>query len=216
LLSLVSTLDHLRILRSMGHHLQQPQRMSDDTNSGDLELPPGFWFHPTDEEIITFYLRPKVLNASFSAQAIGETNINTSEPWELPSKHSYTFMHRLFESCFFKLLTKKAQIHGVCIAKMGEKEWYFYCWRVVSTHHVLGQIMPQRLAIGRPPVRIQRSIKRHQGGQCLSTWGRHLFSTRERLPRMPRLTGSCMSLGFMAVVGPHVQLSTLAPPPPQP
>ncbi|TVU46857.1 hypothetical protein EJB05_06429 [Eragrostis curvula] len=62
-----------------------------------LELPPGFRFHPSDEEIITFYLTQKVLDDNFTAIAIGETDINKSEPWELPYK-----------------------------AKMGETEWYFY------------------------------------------------------------------------------------------
>jgi hypothetical protein len=111
----------------MGHRLQQHQKMSDDTNSDDLELPPGFRFHPSDEEIITFYLRPKVLNGSFIAHAIGHADINSSEPWELPGKHSYTFMHRLFESYSSKLLDKKVQMYGTGIAKMGDKEWYFYC-----------------------------------------------------------------------------------------
>jgi hypothetical protein len=91
----------------MGHHLQQHQKMSDDTNSDDLELPPGFRFHLSNEEIITFYLRPKVLNGSFTAHAIGHVDINSSEPWELPGKHSYTFVHRVFESCSSKLLAKK-------------------------------------------------------------------------------------------------------------
>ncbi|KAK8651077.1 hypothetical protein V6N13_140692 [Hibiscus sabdariffa] len=68
---------------------------------GDLpDLPPGFRFHPTDEEIITHYLLEKVMNSSFSACAIGEADLNKSEPWELPHK-----------------------------AKMGEKEWYFFCQR---------------------------------------------------------------------------------------
>ncbi|TVT96882.1 hypothetical protein EJB05_57898, partial [Eragrostis curvula] len=63
-----------------------------------LNLPPGFRFHPSDEEIITCYLTHKVRDYNFTAVAIGEVDINKSEPWELPSK-----------------------------AKMGEKEWYFYC-----------------------------------------------------------------------------------------
>lgn len=62
-----------------------------------MDLPPGFRFHPTDEEIITHYLSPKVINPSFSARAIGEVDFNKCEPWDLPSK-----------------------------AKMGEKEWYFF------------------------------------------------------------------------------------------
>ncbi|KAK0585296.1 hypothetical protein LWI29_026389 [Acer saccharum] len=63
-----------------------------------MELPPGFRFHPTDEELITHYLTPKVLDICFSARAIGEVDLNKSEPWDLPWR-----------------------------AKMGEKEWYFFC-----------------------------------------------------------------------------------------
>lgn len=53
---------------------------------GVIDLPPGFRFHPTDEEIITHYLTEKVMNTSFSACAIGEVDLNKSEPWDLPSK----------------------------------------------------------------------------------------------------------------------------------
>ncbi|KAA8516248.1 hypothetical protein F0562_016541 [Nyssa sinensis] len=63
-------------------------------------LPAGFRFHPTDEEIVTHYLTEKVMNSSFSARAIGEVDLNKCEPWDLPKK-----------------------------AKMGEKEWYFFCQR---------------------------------------------------------------------------------------
>ncbi|KAL0355816.1 UNVERIFIED_CONTAM: NAC domain-containing protein [Sesamum radiatum] len=49
-----------------------------------MELPPGFRFHPTDEELITHYLSRKVLDCSFSAVAIGEVDMNKVEPWELP------------------------------------------------------------------------------------------------------------------------------------
>ena len=51
-----------------------------------LDLPPGFRFHPTDEEIITCYLTEKVLNCSFSAIAVGEADLNKCEPWDLPSR----------------------------------------------------------------------------------------------------------------------------------
>ena len=58
-------------------------------NKGEdsIDLPPGFRFHPTDEEIITHYLSPKVLNHSFSAKAIGEVDLNKCKPWDLPCKH---------------------------------------------------------------------------------------------------------------------------------
>ncbi|KAF5734137.1 NAC domain protein [Tripterygium wilfordii] len=65
-----------------------------------MDLPPGFRFHPTDEELISHYLHKKVLDTTFSARAIGDVDLNKSEPWELPWK-----------------------------AKLGEKEWYFFCAR---------------------------------------------------------------------------------------
>ncbi|ERM94547.1 hypothetical protein AMTRI_Chr04g190620 [Amborella trichopoda] len=65
-----------------------------------IDLPPGFRFHPTDEELITHYLSRKVLDSGFTAKAIGEVDLNKCEPWDLPWR-----------------------------AKMGEKEWYFFCVR---------------------------------------------------------------------------------------
>ncbi|XP_020583464.1 NAC domain-containing protein 92-like [Phalaenopsis equestris] len=63
-----------------------------------LCLPPGFRFHPTDEEIITHYLFEKITDQNFKSIALGEASFNDCEPWDLPGK-----------------------------AKMGEKEWYFFC-----------------------------------------------------------------------------------------
>lgn len=47
-------------------------------------MPPGFRFHPTDEELITFYLASKVYNGSFCGVDIAEVDLNRCEPWELP------------------------------------------------------------------------------------------------------------------------------------
>lgn len=62
--------------------------MDDDPSRevGLMEMmPPGFRFHPTDVEVIYSYLREKVLNENFSPVAIGDVDLNKSEPWELPS-----------------------------------------------------------------------------------------------------------------------------------
>nr|GLL24453.1 NAC10 protein [Ipomoea trifida] len=61
-------------------------------------LPPGFRFHPTDEEIIVDYLKKKVTDIAFSSVAIGEVDLNKCEPWDLP---------------------RKAKM-------MGKKEWFFF------------------------------------------------------------------------------------------
>ena len=50
-------------------------------------LPPGFRFHPTDEELITYYLLNKVLDSNFNSRAISEVDLNKSEPWELPGMY---------------------------------------------------------------------------------------------------------------------------------
>ena len=49
-----------------------------------MDLPPGFRFHPTDEELISHYLYKKVIDTKFCARAIGEVDLNKSEPWDLP------------------------------------------------------------------------------------------------------------------------------------
>jgi hypothetical protein len=64
-----------------------------------IELPPGFRFHPTDEELITHYLSPKVLDTNFSAIAIGEVDLNKCEPWELPCGYPESYFLSAF-LCF--------------------------------------------------------------------------------------------------------------------
>ncbi|KAF3437724.1 hypothetical protein FNV43_RR20480 [Rhamnella rubrinervis] len=72
-----------------------------------MELPPGFRFHPTDEELITHYLSPEVLNSQFCTGAIGEADLNKYEPWNLPSRFSESYSLR-----FFKVGLKRAKSNG--------------------------------------------------------------------------------------------------------
>ncbi|XP_030519323.2 NAC domain-containing protein 2 [Rhodamnia argentea] len=60
-------------------------------------LPPGFRFHPTDEELILHYLRRKVTSSPLPVSIIAEVDIYKLDPWDLPAK-----------------------------AAFGEKEWYFF------------------------------------------------------------------------------------------
>jgi hypothetical protein len=47
-------------------------------------LPPGFRFHPTDEELITYYLTRKVTDVGFQTKAMAVVDLNKCEPWDLP------------------------------------------------------------------------------------------------------------------------------------
>lgn len=93
-----------------------------------MELPPGFRFHPTDEELITHYLSQKVLDNYFCARAIGEVDLNKCEPWDLPCK-SFMSISLWFLVLQQFLLCVMFSLHGFNAgrAKMGEKEWYFFC-----------------------------------------------------------------------------------------
>lgn len=46
-------------------------------------VPPGFRFHPTDEELLHFYLKKKVSFQKFDMEVIREVDLNKIEPWDL-------------------------------------------------------------------------------------------------------------------------------------
>lgn len=70
---------------------------SSSGGSNQPRLPPGFRFHPTDEELLVHYLKKKAASAPLPVAIIAEVDLYKYDPWELPSK-----------ACF------------------GEQEWYFF------------------------------------------------------------------------------------------
>ncbi|KAJ0235165.1 NAC domain-containing protein 78 [Hirschfeldia incana] len=68
-------------------------------------LAPGFRFHPTDEELVRYYLKRKVCNKPFKLDAISVTDVYKSEPWDLPDKSK--LKSRDLEWYFFSMLDKK-------------------------------------------------------------------------------------------------------------
>ncbi|XP_057539586.1 NAC domain-containing protein 54 [Amaranthus tricolor] len=51
-----------------------------------VALPPGFRFHPTDEELVAYYLKRKINGHKIDLEIIPEIDLYQCEPWELPSK----------------------------------------------------------------------------------------------------------------------------------
>ncbi|CAA3027296.1 NAC domain-containing 78-like [Olea europaea subsp. europaea] len=79
---------------------------SKDKKSSSVSfLGPGFRFHPTDEELVRYYLRRKVCGKSFRFDAISEIDIYKVEPWDLPSMSN--LKTRDLEWYFFSMLDKK-------------------------------------------------------------------------------------------------------------
>ncbi|CAD6333773.1 unnamed protein product [Miscanthus lutarioriparius] len=65
--------------------------------SQELQLPPGFRFHPTDEELVMHYLCRRCAGLPISVPIIAEIDLYKYDPWQLPRMALY-----------------------------GEKEWYFF------------------------------------------------------------------------------------------
>ncbi|CAM6037522.1 unnamed protein product [Sphagnum compactum] len=62
-------------------------------------VPPGFRFHPTDEELVAYYLKRKVSGRAIEDDVIAVVDLYKCEPWDLPDK--------------------------ACVGNK-EREWYFF------------------------------------------------------------------------------------------
>ncbi|GKV00245.1 hypothetical protein SLEP1_g12974 [Rubroshorea leprosula] len=51
-----------------------------------VSLPPGFRFHPTDEELVVYYLKRKINGRQIELEIIPEVDLYKCEPWDLPAK----------------------------------------------------------------------------------------------------------------------------------
>ncbi|XP_006344004.1 NAC domain-containing protein 43 [Solanum tuberosum] len=63
--------------------------MSKDMNlsvNGESQVPPGFRFHPTEEELVHYYLRKKVAYEKIDLDVIRDVDLNKLEPWDIQEK----------------------------------------------------------------------------------------------------------------------------------
>jgi hypothetical protein len=62
------------------------ERNDINMEKSDEILMPGFRFHPTDEELVSFYLKRKIQQKPISIELIRQLDIYKFDPWDLPSK----------------------------------------------------------------------------------------------------------------------------------
>ncbi|KAL2490217.1 NAC domain-containing protein 43 [Abeliophyllum distichum] len=54
--------------------------------NGESQVPPGFRFHPTEEELLQYYLRKKVTFQKIDLDVITDVDLNKLEPWDIQEK----------------------------------------------------------------------------------------------------------------------------------
>lgn len=65
----------------------------DDVETVEDVMLPGFRFHPTDEELVEYYLKNKIQQKSLPVQLIIQLDIYKYEPWDLPSEYFSSFFY---------------------------------------------------------------------------------------------------------------------------
>ncbi|CAA0838910.1 NAC domain-containing protein 43 [Striga hermonthica] len=56
------------------------------TVNGQSQVPPGFRFHPTEEELLHYYLKKKVCSQQIDLDVIQDVDLNKLEPWDIQEK----------------------------------------------------------------------------------------------------------------------------------
>lgn len=64
------------------------------------QLPPGFRFHPTDEELVVHYLKKKASSTPLPVTIIAEIDLYKFDPWELPGEYRKSLCSILFLDSF--------------------------------------------------------------------------------------------------------------------
>ncbi|KAH7576083.1 hypothetical protein JRO89_XS02G0287800 [Xanthoceras sorbifolium] len=100
----------------------------DDDHEHDMVMP-GFRFHPTEEELVEFYLRRKVEGKRFNVELITFLDLYRYDPWELPGNISIYISIYLCLSIYIYIHTFPVFLSlraSFSLAAIGEKEWFFY------------------------------------------------------------------------------------------
>ncbi|CAH9130036.1 unnamed protein product [Cuscuta epithymum] len=114
-------------------------------------LAPGFRFHPTDEELVVYYLQRKIRSQPLRVDCISEIDIYKVEPWDLPGMSR--LKTRDLEWYFFSMLDKKYG-NGARTNRATEKGYWKTTGKDRSVYHssrVVGMKKTLVYHIGRAP-----------------------------------------------------------------
>lgn len=84
-------------------------------------LPPGFRFHPTDEELVNYYLKRKIHGMKIELDIIPEIDLYKCEPWELAGIY-YLKLNSLYSSIYDMILSVYIYIYLTFLRYIYNKE----------------------------------------------------------------------------------------------
>ncbi|PON82014.1 NAC domain containing protein [Trema orientale] len=114
-------------------------------------LAPGFRFHPTDVELVKYYLKRKVLGKKFQFDAIAEIDIYKYSPWDLPQRSSLPSKDRKW---FFFCPRERKYASGARMNRGTENGYWKTTGKDRFVHYngdVVGAIKTLVFHIGRAP-----------------------------------------------------------------
>ncbi|XP_043726053.1 NAC domain-containing protein 83-like isoform X2 [Telopea speciosissima] len=114
--------------------------------NGVIKLPPGFRFHPTDEELVVHYLKRKVFSCPLPASIIPEVDVCKNDPWDLPGDLEQ-------ERYFFSTKEAKYPNGNRCNRATGSGYWKAtgIDRKIVASNHVVGIKKTLVFYRGKPP-----------------------------------------------------------------
>ncbi|XP_072953734.1 NAC domain-containing protein 83-like [Typha angustifolia] len=126
---------------------------------GALRLPPGFRFHPTDQELVLQYLRRKVYSCPLPASIIPEIDLCKYNPWDL--------LDGCEEEKYFFSLREAKGLKG-CRSNRAARSGY---WKVTgkdkqiiasNSKHVVGMKKVLVFCHGKPPKGCRTELIMHE------------------------------------------------------
>ncbi|KAB5529745.1 hypothetical protein DKX38_019826 [Salix brachista] len=94
-------------------------------------VPPGFRFHPTDEELLHYYLKKKVSFHKFDMEVVREVDLNKMEPWELQGFWKATGRDKCIRNSYKKIGMRKTLVFYRGRAPHGQKtDWIMHEFRL--------------------------------------------------------------------------------------
>ena len=89
---------------------------------------PGFRFHPTEEELLNFYLKHVVSGKRLQFDPIGILNLYQHDPWDLPGLYCCSLFWTVYCCWLIQWVEMWVFFFPLCVglARIGEREWYFF------------------------------------------------------------------------------------------